>query len=257
MKKIVLSASLTFTFFFTFPAHSQEKIYSQDTLATGPKWHQTKVFRTLAVPSIMTGFGFISTNNKGYLYTNYEAYQDIRQHFPDFQSRLDNITAVLPGIAVYGLNLTGIKGKHDFADRTIIYGLSSLIAISTVLGLKEAFPHIRPDSTNNNSFPSGHTAGAFVSAEFMHQEFKDESIWYSIAGYSVASLTGAMRMLNNRHWLSDVLVGGAIGMFTTKVVYLAYPWIDEKTNRNKHYNMGFMPFFTGHSAGLVVVWVIR
>jgi membrane-associated phospholipid phosphatase len=35
----------------------------------------------------------------------------------------------------------------------------------------------RPDQSNNLSFPSGHTAIAFASAQFMFREYKDTNFW--------------------------------------------------------------------------------
>ena len=56
---------------------------------------------------------------------------------------------------------------------------------------------------------------------FLHKEYGlTRSPWYSVAGYSIATLTGAMRMLNNRHWISDVLVGAGIGVMSVDLGYL-------------------------------------
>ena len=46
-------------------------------------------------------------------------------------------------------------------------------------------------------------------------------VWIPIAGYTVATATGVMRMLNNRHYLSDVVVGAAVGILTAELAYWA------------------------------------
>jgi membrane-associated phospholipid phosphatase len=56
-----------------------------------------------------------------------------------------------------------------------------------------------------------------MCAEFMHQEYKDQSVWYSIAGYTAATATGVLRMYNVRHWFSDVVAGAGIGILGTKL----------------------------------------
>lgn len=89
-------------------------------------------------------------------------------------------------------------------DRSVILVTSYAIMATTVLGLKSISHVERPDGSSNNSFPSGHTATAFMGAEFLYQEYKDKSIWYGIAGYAVATGTGLFRIYNNRHWLTDV-----------------------------------------------------
>jgi membrane-associated phospholipid phosphatase len=89
--------------------------------------------------------------------------------------------------------------------------------------LKRIVNRERPNGSNRRSFPSGHTATAFIAAEFLHQEFGHLSPWISIAGYTTASATAYLRLYNNEHWLGDVLAGAAIGMASTKLVY----WINK------------------------------
>ena len=45
------------------------------------------------------------------------------------------------------------------------------------------------------------------------------SPWYSVAGYGVATATGVMRVLNNRHRISDVLSGAGIGIMSGELAY--------------------------------------
>jgi hypothetical protein len=79
---------------------------------------------------------------------------------------------------------------------------------------------IRPDGTSWNSFPSGHTATAFMNATFLHKEYAHVNPLYSILGYSMSSYTGISRSLNNRHWLSDILAGAGIGILSAELSYL-------------------------------------
>lgn len=72
------------------------------------------------------------------------------------------------------------------------------------------------------SFPSGHTADAFVAAAILHQEFKKISPWIGISGYAVAATVGVCRMLNNKHWQSDVLTGAGIGILSVHLAYLTH-----------------------------------
>ena len=83
----------------------------------------------------------------------------------------------------------------------------------------------RPSGRSVSSFPSGHTALSFMAAEFLHQEYGHVSPWYSIAGYTVATATGFLRIYNDKHWFSDVLAGAGIGILSTKIGYWLYPFI--------------------------------
>ena len=79
---------------------------------------------------------------------------------------------------------------------------------------------MRPDGSQANSWPSGHTATAFVGATLLHKEYGlTRSPWFSVAGYGVATATGVMRVLNNRHWVSDVMSGAGIGIMSTELGY--------------------------------------
>lgn len=79
---------------------------------------------------------------------------------------------------------------------------------------------MRPDGSTANSWPSGHTANSFVGATILHKEYGlTRSPWFSVAGYGIATATGVMRVLNNRHWVSDVMSGAGIGIFAGELGY--------------------------------------
>ena len=89
-----------------------------------------------------------------------------------------------------------------------------------VNGIKYTAKEMRPDGSQANSWPSGHTATAFVGATLLHKEYGlTRSPWFSVAGYGVATATGVMRVLNNRHWVSDVMSGAGIGIMSTELGY--------------------------------------
>ncbi len=96
---------------------------------------------------------------------------------------------------------------------------SAVIMAGTVNGLKYSVGRLRPDGSRRNSFPSGHTATAFMTATMLHKEYGWRSPWFSIGGYTAAAVTGISRILNNRHWLSDVIAGGAIGIGSVHLGY--------------------------------------
>ena len=64
-------------------------------------------------------------------------------------------------------------------------------------GLKTLFKVQRPDSSKPNSFPSGHTTTAFMTATMLHKEYGYLSPWVTVGAYSCATATGIMRMANN------------------------------------------------------------
>ena len=138
----------------------------------------------------------------------------------NFHSEIDNYTQ-LSGIALTAcLKLAGVEGRSSwprlFASSLASYGVMAAF----VNGIKYTASEMRPDGSTRNSWPSGHTATAFVGATILHKEYGlTRSPWYSIGGYTVATATGVMRVLNNRHWISDVLSGAGIGILSTELAY--------------------------------------
>jgi membrane-associated phospholipid phosphatase len=91
------------------------------------------------------------------------------------------------------------------------------IAVSTtvVQPIKYMTRRLRPDGTTKNSFPSGHSADTFAVATALERHLG----WkYSIPGYMFASYVAASRLPSNRHWLSDVVFGAAVGVVAGRTV---------------------------------------
>jgi membrane-associated phospholipid phosphatase len=152
---------------------------------------------------------------------------------PQFHHRADDYLQYAPIAAVYALNALGVKGRNDFVNRTAILIKSEFLVGVLTYTLKQITAVPRPDSGKPTSFPSGHTAQAFAAATFMAKEFGHKNIGYSIGAYAIASGIGAMRVMNNRHWVSDVLVGAGIGILSTNIAYLTHQhrWKNKRSRR--------------------------
>ncbi len=107
------------------------------------------------------------------------------------------------------------------------------ISTGAILVLKHTTNELRPDGSNYLSFPSGHTANAFTGASLLDREFSSVSPWIPLGGYAMATSTGILRMTNDKHWLSDVLVGAGIGLLSTEIAYQVYPWLTRKLSRHR------------------------
>lgn len=200
----------------------------------------------------MIAYGTVETFLAGKVkLINYGAKHEVTNHVRS-QFRIDDVSQYVPTIGVYLLNLAGVKGKNNFKDRTIILGISGLLVGTSVNLLKYTTKIERPDKSTRNSFPSGHAAIAFMGAEFLRQEYKGVSPWYGIAGYTIATGTGLLRVYNDRHWFGDIVAGAGFGILSTKVAYWIYPILRQKfSNKNKNgKNLVFMPFYNGQQGGL-------
>lgn len=210
--------------------------------------------KSLFIPAGLIAYGFIAKENDGLKKLDKNTKLEIREDHPAFITKVDNYLQYSPALAVYGLNALGVKGKNNFRDRTIIYGLSTIISSAIVLPLKKITKVQRPDGSGFNSFPSGHTTTAFAAAEFLRMEYKDVSPWYGIAGYTVAAATGALRLYNNKHWISDVVAGAGFGILSTKLAYWIYPSIKRKFFKDKPMNTMVMPFYQNGGGGIAMVY---
>lgn len=138
----------------------------------------------------------------------------------NWKTEIDNYTQFSPYAVAVGLKALGYDGRSSW-DRLAVSALASNAVMAlAVNATKYSVKEMRPDNSTRNSFPSGHTATAFVAATVLHKEYGlTRSPWFSVGGYAVAMGTGFMRVLNNRHWISDVMAGAGIGILSTELGY--------------------------------------
>jgi membrane-associated phospholipid phosphatase len=139
------------------------------------------------------------------------------------RSGFDDYVQYVPFATPYILKLAGVKSRHNYGEYTILLATSYLSMGIMVNALKYSVRELRPDGSKRNSFPSGHTATAFMGAELLRAEFWDTSPWIGIAGYAVAGTVGYMRIWHNRHWMTDVLAGAGIGILSVRIAYWTFP----------------------------------
>ena len=264
--KIWLPIFLVFGFYFTYAQNPDSSLLKTNNnkaikINLSERLNQihenSRKIKSLILPTFAIAYGFISLENEGLITLNNNTKIEIKEDNPGPVTKLDNYLQFSPAIAVYGLNAFGIKGKNNFRDRSIIYLLSNIIVNTSVFSIKKITYQLRPDSSAYTSFPSGHTAEAFASAEFMWQEYKDVSPWYGIAGYGVAAATAILRLYNNKHWVSDIVAGAGFGILSTKLAYWIYPVIKRKFFKNKPMNTMVMPFYQNGGGGISMIYNFR
>lgn len=177
--------------------------------------------------------------------------REVLNQFPGFHTRADDLLQFAPTVAVLGLSTVGVRGRHELADQLVLTVLSHGLSQAVTLGLKYTVRYPRPDGNGLEAFPSGHTTFAFTGAALLSREYGRRSIWFPVAGYGVATTVGALRVLNNRHWLADVLFGAGVGIGATEAVYAAYPWLQGKGFKSR--NSAILPTFDGARMG--ICWV--
>ena len=236
IKHILLFLVAVFTGHMHFAQPDKVVISFSDDIAENKPIHESRVpvlrrspDRTFILPVSLILYGFSSTGNKNENWGSMDIAlkNHVQRNNPAFHTRVDDHLQYAPVVLVYLLNATGVKGKHDLRDRTMICLLSGAFTFTFVKTIKSVMKEERPDTQAPTSFPSGHTALAFSSAYFLHQEYKQQSPWYGVAGYTMAAGTGMLRILNNRHWLKDVVAGAGFGILSGQLAYLLYPKIKQ------------------------------
>lgn len=137
----------------------------------------------------------------------------------------------------------GLALRRRAWTRTSVRVVEALVYTKLVTGLaKSALNRSRPyvggdplaadpgrfSGTHSKlSMPSGHTARAFAVASVLaHQSER----WYvSVPAYGLAGSVALERVRSGDHWLTDVMVGGALGYFIGQTVSASAPSPDDIT----------------------------
>ena len=135
---------------------------------------------------------------------------------------------VVPGLAA-GYLAGEIAGSSGLKRIVVRAGASAALAGGLSTALKYTVGRSRPSVAGDpdqfrpftrwSSFPSGHTAVAFAIATAVADETRDP--WTDAALYGAATLTALSRVNDDRHWTSDVLIGGLLGHLSAK-------WVSQK-----------------------------
>ena len=176
----------------------------------------------------------------------FSAYAQVPQHFdediwalrntaiPGFHCIADDIVQYSPAALMLGLKACGYEGRTGWGQMLTADAFTVGVQALVTRVIKISVGRTRPNG-GHHSFPSGHTATAFMCATMLHKEYGWRSPWWSIGGYTVAAFTGVSRILNNRHWMSDVAAGAAIGIGS---VHLGY-WLSDLIFKGKYINPAY------------------
>ena len=128
------------------------------------------------------------------------------------------------GLGTIAVGIIGGNPRVRRAGERISAGLLTAAFVSSVL--KGVVGRQRPTASNDaysfkpfssqDSWPSGHTTVAFALAASVADELHSTPV--TVALYSSAALTGWSRMNDNKHWLSDVVMGALVGVTSAKLM---------------------------------------
>ena len=210
---------LTCLLIFSWPSFGQRDSVIRKSHPARP------IIKMVAAPVALISLG-LYMKDVGSVINRFDVNRWRNKNFPNFSFHADNVFQFAPIGLMYGLDALKVKSRSDVLNQSLLLIKTELITNGIVFLLKDNTNVSRPDGYKQNSFPSGHTAQAFMTATLLHKEFGQTNVWYSVGAYTVATSVGVLRVLNNRHWISDVLVGAGIGILSTNLVYAThrYRW---------------------------------
>lgn len=177
--------------------------------------------------------------------------------FGDFMGTRTATLGISGGMALTGWAIGNDRirraGMHTF-EAVMIGGLASHF-------LKIAVGRSRPGvsgdpvdiepfsrlSGHGLSFPSGHATAAFAFATVMSSEFSDQAGWVPYVLYPMATWTAATRVMDEKHWVTDVVAGAAMGILAGRLVERFHNGPDHDWSTKR---MTWSPMFGGTGVGL-------
>lgn len=115
--------------------------------------------------------------------------------------------------AVYAIGRIGDRPHVSHTGMDLIRAL--VVSEAIVETLKYTTRRERPDGSGKNSFPSGHAADTFAFATALERHLN----WkFFVPAYVFSSYVAMSRLPSNRHWLSDVVFGSAVGIISGRTV---------------------------------------
>jgi hypothetical protein len=142
----------------------------------------------------------------------------------------------LVGVGLYATGWFAKKGRLAKVGADIMR--AQIVSQAYTQALKFTVQRERPDGSNTLSFPSGHSASAFATAGVLQRHYG----WkVGVPATLVAGYVATARVKDNKHHLSDVMFGAAMGIAGERTVTL----------RSGRYAVTLAPAAGGGRAGLI------
>jgi membrane-associated phospholipid phosphatase len=220
---------------------------------------------TLIWGAVLAATGALIANDEG-----------IYQHFKEYQGKHPWVDEVSPKVTVLGdfgvasgiaglFFLDGVIFRDAKARETGILAIEALLHTGILVQVmkhlagrkRPEVPEIGKDGwagpsgffkrysenfSSYDSFPSGHTITAWSLATVISAQYR-ESPGVGIVCYSLATLTGLSRVTEDKHWLSDVMLGAALGYAIGKMVV-----------RNERHRLQVAPSALPRGAGVALTY---
>jgi membrane-associated phospholipid phosphatase len=148
---------------------------------------------------------------------------------------------VAAGAATYGVGMVAGNGKAAMVGRDIVR--AQIVSQVIAQAVKFTVQRERPDGSNSQSFPSGHSSSAFATATVLQRHYG----WkVGVPAYALGSYVALARMSWNKHHATDVVMGAGLGIASGRTVTM-------KLGGSK-FNMGVQPQVGGASVNFTKIY---
>lgn len=224
MKNKIVSFIIVFVCIYSVNIFSQDNdfdtfIETGKFLVSAPEDWNASDWQTLAGVTTISGAAFfIDQDVKLFVQNNKSPFFDALFSVDDVY--IQSLSAATLFTYLYGVvaeNESMQNAGLDMIEAILYSGLANRIM---KISFGRARPYMTDDpyvfeppsfSSDYSSFPSGHTTFAFSISTVIAAQY--ENTYWKAGWYSSAVIVGLARIYNNKHWLSDVLMGAAMGYF--------------------------------------------
>jgi hypothetical protein len=144
-------------------------------------------------------------------------------------SRVVSYAGSVYGVGAVAATFYLIGRKHNDArarETGLLVAEAEMDSMIVYAGLKGITQRARPDGgverseffDGGSSFPSGHSTQAWAAAAVIASEYHDRRS-VQIAAFATATAVSVARFAGQKHYLSDVVAGSALGYGIGKYVY--------------------------------------
>lgn len=168
-------------------------------------------------------------------------------------TKIDDYIQYAPIAEMYIADICYSKSKNEVFQQTKNLAIAEIFTAIIVQTIKHTTNVKRPNG-HDFSFFSGHTSQSFTGATALYLEYRDTNPLLAFSGYGFSTATGILRVTNNKHWISDVIVGAGIGMLSSRLTWYINPLKNWKPFKSS--KIAIYPYVNGlgSSAGLCMVF---
>ncbi len=183
-------------------------IFSTEIFAQN--YEERKYEKPVILSMLLLGTSFmLDSSVKNFVQKNRsESLDDLFSFFNQFGDKY------IIAVPVTGYVVGHYYGNKELKESSLLGLTSSLLTVTVIFSSKALISRKRPDYSDNDSFPSGHTGYSF-SIFGSYSEYYNR---YYYIFYSIPIMVGLSRIYKNKHYLSDTVAGGIIGLGSVYVV---------------------------------------